>query len=120
MNESIDKTEEYDDRLAENEVDMRFEFVEGTFDMDTDKLVCVSKDKYKDVHLCFKSNMNIAFAEIKLYDSERFVDKEATFESAVKLGEEIARRWNLQSESTGLPRPSEQNPPTSKPVSLLE
>jgi len=82
--------------LLENEVDMRFAFVKGTFDMDTDKLVCVSKNKYKDVHLCFKSNMNITFAEIKLYDSELYKDKEATFESAVKLGEEIVRRWNLQ------------------------
>ena len=88
--------------IAKNEVDMRFEYVEGTFNMNTDKLVCVSKDKYKDVHLCFKSNMNITFVEIELYDSERFIDKEATFESAVKLGEEIVRRWNLQSESESI------------------
>lgn len=107
-------------KIAENEIDMRFEYVSGTFDMDKDNLVCVSKDKYKDVYLCFKSNMNVDFAEIKLYDSNLFRDKESTFESAVKLGEEIARRWNLQSENIGLPRPSEQNPPSTKPVSILE
>ena len=88
--------------IRENEVNMKFEHVSGTFDMDTDKLVCVSKHKYKDVYLCFKSGMNVNFAEIKLYDSGRFKEKEATYSSAVKLGKEIVRRWNLQSESESI------------------
>lgn len=83
----------------ENEIDMKFEFVEGTFDMNTDKLVCVSRDKYKDVHLCFKSNMNVVFAKIKLYDSGLYKDKKEIFEDAVRLGKEIVKRWNLQSET---------------------
>ena len=77
-----------------SKIGMKFSFIEGVFDMNTNELICVSKDKYKDVHLCFKGNINVTFAEIKLSDTDKFVDKSATFEDTTKLGEEICRRFN--------------------------
>ncbi len=72
----------------------KLDFVSGSFDTDTMKIVSVSNKKYGDVELCFQSNMLIGFAEIKLYDSGRAIDADATFEDAEGLGKEIERRWN--------------------------
>ena len=72
----------------------RIEFVEGDFDMQTGELVCVQRPKYGEVRLCFKAGMNIPFASIKLHTRDRAVDADAVFDDAVKLGDEIARRWN--------------------------
>lgn len=73
----------------------KFEYVEGNFDTENSEMVCVSKWKYKTVELCIKAGgWNIPMAEIKLYDSDRFVDADKTFEDAKVFGEEIARRWN--------------------------
>ncbi len=69
-----------------------FEFVEGEFDTEKDKLVCVSRKKYNEVRLCYKYNMNIPFAQIELYSNGS--DAAEVFEDAEKLGEEICKRWN--------------------------
>lgn len=72
----------------------RFDGVSGDFDTLTGNIICVGNKKYGAVDLCFKENMNIPFASIKLYSSNRAVDADATFDSAVTLAREIARRWN--------------------------
>ncbi len=72
----------------------KFQFVSGSFDTDTAEMVCVKSTKYGEVSLCIKSNMNIEFASIKLYDGNRAVDADATFQDACKLGDEITNRWN--------------------------
>lgn len=72
----------------------RFKYVEGPFDMATGKLSCVRMPKYASVWLCFRENMNISFASIKLHDSDRLFDAQAVMEDAGRLGDEIVRRWN--------------------------
>ncbi|MFY9141500.1 hypothetical protein [Sulfuricurvum sp.] len=78
--------------------------IDGVETDDTDKveeleLLCVSKKRYGSVELCFRGGgWNIPFAKIKLYDSNLAIDADATFESALFLGDEICRRWNLQNE----------------------
>lgn len=76
------------------EIDHRFDCVQGTFDTKSGKLVCVGNENYGEVLLCFKENMNIPFAQINLYSRDLAVDADAVFDDALKLGEEIARRWN--------------------------
>jgi len=74
---------------------LKREFVEGSFDTETGKLICVPSQKYASVELCFRTeNMHVGFAVIKLYDLNRLVDALATFEDAKALGEEICKRWN--------------------------
>ena len=72
----------------------KFQFVEGDFDTDTGKLICVGNRKYGQVELCYAEGMNIPFAAIKLYSRDLAIDSDAVFDDAMKLGEEIARRWN--------------------------
>ena len=75
----------------------KFELVEGSFDTETNTMLCVSSEKYGEVELCFKEQdcgCNIPFAKIKLYSSGLRKDFESTFADAKRLGEEIARRWN--------------------------
>ena len=79
------------------EIKPKFEFVTGSFNTDDCEMVCVPRWKYASVDLCIKSdngNWNIPVGEIKLYDSEKFVDARETFEDAEAFGTEIARRWN--------------------------
>lgn len=79
------------------EITPKFNYVEGSFDTKTNKMVCVANDHQGTVKLCFKEkdcNWNIPFGEIVLYDSERYVDFKETMADAKKLGDEIARRWN--------------------------
>ena len=84
------------------EIEHRFINVTGNFDTDTDKIICVARRKDARVDLCFKANMHIPFAKIRLYQRDRFVDAEACFKSAQALGEEIERRWKLQAENEKL------------------
>lgn len=82
--------------MSEN-ISVNMEDVTGTFDFGTDKITCVQKKKYGTVKLCFRSTNSpalIPFAEIKLYDSNLAKDADMTFDDAVKLGEEICKRWN--------------------------
>lgn len=75
---------------------------DGTDKVEELELLCISKERLGSVELCFRGGgWNIPFAKIKLYDSNRAIDADATFESAKFLGEEICRRWNLQNEKIG-------------------
>lgn len=65
--------------------------VDGSTPLDDLKIVCVANDKYKSVDLCLKTKgMNVAFAHIKLYHSNKYIDAERTFEAAEALGNKIA------------------------------
>jgi hypothetical protein len=75
-------------------VNQKFRFVEGAFDTVTGEIKCVISRKHLEVELCFVAGLNIPFAQIKLYGSGLRMDAEATFDDAVNLGKEIARRWN--------------------------
>ena len=63
--------------------------------MTNGELVCVKSPKYGRVDLCIKERMNIPFARIVLHSNDRAVDADAVIDDAYKLGQEIARRWNL-------------------------
>lgn len=78
-------------------INQKFQFVEGTFDTLTNKMLCIASDNHGTVELCFKEEgcgWNIPIGEIKLYDSNLYVDFKATMDDAKKLGDEISRRWN--------------------------
>ena len=75
-------------------IKQKFDCVEGSFETDAGNLVCVRKDKYAEVTICFKENMNIPFAKIRLHSKDLFVDAEATMDDAYNLGNEICKRWN--------------------------
>jgi len=72
----------------------RFQGVSGDFDSSTGELICVQNKKYGSVNLCFRENMNVPFASIRLHSSDLAMDADAVFPDAARLGEEIARRWN--------------------------
>lgn len=72
----------------------KFSYVDGDFDTDTGKLICVGNKKYGMADLCFKDGWNITFAAIKLHSKDLAVDADAVYDDAVALGKEIARRWN--------------------------
>ena len=76
------------------EINHRIQFVEGAFDTDKQELICVGSQKYGEVKLCFRANMHVPFAKIKLYTRDLAVEADAVFDDAYKLGNEIARRWN--------------------------
>lgn len=79
------------------EITQKFKFVKGSFDTLTDKMLCIASDNHGTVELCLKEEdcgWNIPIGEIKLYDSDLYVDFKATMGDAKKLGDEIARRWN--------------------------
>lgn len=76
------------------QINQKFRFVEGAFDTVPGEIKCVVSQKYLEVELCFSAGMNIPFAQIKLYSSGLRRDAEATYDDAVNLGKEIARRWN--------------------------
>ena len=75
----------------------KFRFVEGSFDTKESKMLCLASDNHGTVELCIKDpdcGWNVPIGEIKLYDSNLYVDFKATMEDAQKLGDEIARRFN--------------------------
>lgn len=76
------------------EINHKFSFVEGSFDTTTGELTCVKHEKYNEVNLCFKANMHVPFAKIKLHSRDTFSDAKSVLDDAHKLGEEICRRWN--------------------------
>ncbi|WP_300440638.1 hypothetical protein [Christiangramia sp.] len=76
------------------EIGHDFNFVNGAFDTKQGELVAVQKNKYKEVHLCFKANMNIPFAKIKLHSADRFESADKVMNDAYQLATEIARRFN--------------------------
>lgn len=76
------------------EITQKIKHVEGSFDTKTGELVCVPSKKNGTVQLCLKSDFNLPIAEIRIYDSDRYVDFVETFDDASKLGKEICRRFN--------------------------
>lgn len=58
------------------------------------QLICVKKDKYCDVHLCYKDGFNIVFADISLHQTDRWLDKKDNYEKACELGDLIVERFN--------------------------
>jgi hypothetical protein len=80
------------------EIHVRRADVGGAFDLATGQLISIPKWKYASVDLCFRGDMHVPFATIKLYDSNLYCDARATFDDAVALGAEIARRWNAAAE----------------------
>ena len=76
------------------EIKQKFNYVDGSFETDTGKLVCVKSEKYCSVELCFKENMYIPFAKIKLHSKDRYIDAKEVLDDAYNLGKEICKRWN--------------------------
>lgn len=76
------------------DINQKFEYVDGSFDTIQGELVCVKHEKYGSVQLCFKENMYLPFATIKLHSKDLFVDAMEVIDDAYKLGNEICRRWN--------------------------
>lgn len=80
------------------EIKQKFDYVDGTFNTETDKLVCVPSSKYMSVDLALKSSgggMNIGFSRIRLHSKDLYVDAKEVFESASNLCEEIVKRFNF-------------------------
>lgn len=75
-------------------IEQKFEFCTGNFDTVENKMVCVQSDKYHTVDLCLEDGSLFPIARVKLYNTDLWVDSKDTYEDAVKLGEEISRRWN--------------------------
>ena len=76
---------------------------DGDFDTDTDELVCSGNKKHARVSLCFRSNMHVEFAAIKLYSADRFKAATAVYDDALVLGEELVKRWNAGRKTKGTP-----------------
>ena len=95
----------------------KFLNVTGDIDLDEVEIISVPRKKHARVDLCFKANMHIPFARIILHSKDRFVDAEASFESAVMLGDEIERRWKLQAENKRL---REENKEKDERIEWLE
>ncbi|MCK5611327.1 hypothetical protein KAR91_56175 [Candidatus Pacearchaeota archaeon] len=69
--------------------------VSGEDPLNEIQLLCVQKDKYKSVDLCIKTNsFHLPFAEIKLFNTDRYKDAESTYKAACALGNEICRAFN--------------------------
>lgn len=82
------------------EINQYFVFVEGSFNTADTRMVCIPHDKYDEVLLAVKSDKdkgwNIPIAKIKLYSGDLLIDAKKAYPDAVKLGEEIVRRWNKE------------------------
>lgn len=76
------------------EINHKFRYIKGYFDTKDGQLIAVRKQKYNEVHLCFKANMNVPFAKIVLYFSDSLTYAKATENDAYTLAKEIVRRFN--------------------------
>ena len=76
----------------------KFDFVNGTMDIEDIEIISVCSRKNARVDLCIKANLNIPFARIILYDKNSFLNAIDCLDSAESLGKEIERRWRLQGE----------------------
>ena len=76
-------------------INLNFDFVDGQFDSETGKLICVRRDKYARVDLCLNEGCsNISFARIRLHSADLHADAMKVIDDAKNLGDEIAKRWN--------------------------
>ena len=70
-----------------NTITFNGNYIEGSVDLNEIKMICIpSKPQYKEVNICFKDGMNIQIGEI--------AGKSVSFEDRIKIGKEIAKRWN--------------------------
>ena len=79
------------------EITPKWNFCDGSFDTKEVEMLCVPNKNHGRVNLCIKEPnncWNFPIAKIKLHSKDLYVDFETTYEDAVKLGKEIARRWN--------------------------
>lgn len=75
----------------------KWNFCEGSFDTKKVEMLCVPNKNHGTISLSIKeqgSSWNYPVAQIKLHSRDLYVDFQATYNDAVKLGDEIARRWN--------------------------
>ena len=73
----------------------------SSFDLETDKLTCVSNFGRGEVALCFSEDTEHEFAKIVLHHGSKERRAAAVFADAVELGKEIARRWNAGAKGAG-------------------
>ena len=69
----------------------------GNFETKKVEMLGVPQEKHGRIDICIKEPncyWNIPIGSIKLHSRDLYVEFKATFDDAVKLGEEIARRWN--------------------------
>lgn len=79
------------------EITPKIRFVEGSFDTQRVKMLCIPNGNHGRVDLCIEDpdcGWNISIGQIKLHSRDLYIDFKATLADATKLGEEIARRWN--------------------------
>ena len=76
------------------QVQLLMQDVDGAFDTETGRLICMSMPKHAQVLLCFAEQMNIPFAKIKLHSADRYNDAMKVLPDGSALGKEIAQRWN--------------------------
>ncbi len=82
-----------------DEIEFRINGISGKLPLKEAKMHSVPKGKYKSVTLGLSQGggMIVPFSNIKLYNSDRFIDAKKTFEDATKLGKAIADAWNRKS-----------------------
>ncbi|MDR0385609.1 MAG: hypothetical protein LBH60_05990 [Prevotellaceae bacterium] len=79
------------------EITPKWKNVKGSFDTKEVEMVCVPSYSYRVIALCIKEKgkrTNFPVANVKLYSGDLYVNFKEAYDDAVKLGEEIARRWN--------------------------
>lgn len=77
-------------------INVKMQFVQGDTSIEEMEIISVASNKHKAVQLCIKANMHIPIAQIKLYDSNLFIDATATFDDAAKIGNAIEDAWKLR------------------------
>ncbi|WP_018676100.1 hypothetical protein [Riemerella columbina] len=75
-------------------INQRLKHVEGVFNTLEDQLIAVKLDKYKQVVICVKSNMNIPLMTVKLHSEDTFGEAQIVLDDAYNLAKEICRRFN--------------------------
>ena len=73
----------------------------SSFDLEKDRMTCVSNFGRGEVALCFSEDTEREFAKIVLHHGSKERRSSAVFADAVELGKEIARRWNAGAKEQG-------------------
>jgi hypothetical protein len=79
------------------EITPKWDYVKGSFDTKDVEMLCLPSDKHGTVTLNIREkerSTNYPVAKIKLYSGDTYAAFKEVYEDAVKLGNEIARRWN--------------------------
>ncbi|MBR3245230.1 MAG: hypothetical protein IKF90_21475 [Parasporobacterium sp.] len=75
----------------------KLNFVEGSFDTENVKMLCLADENHGRVELCIEEQgcgWIIPIGRIILHSKNLYVDFKETMADAKALGDEIARRWN--------------------------